>query len=132
MVRDGTDLKAHAAPTPATGRAAPSQLRLPGAPSNLALSTSRDGAPTASLGSLCQCLTTFWVNNFFLTAYLNLPSTQYLFAARGTLIYPQDPAGDADFGKPWDLQLAGLRAQGGQIQPSVTPALLQRCVQARF
>ena len=101
-------------------------------PSNLTLNASRDGAPTASLGSLCQCLTTLWVNNFFLTAYLNLPSTQYHSAARGTLIYPQDPAGDADFGKPWDLQLAGLRAQGGQTQPSVTPALLQRCVQARF
>jgi len=39
-----TDLKAHAAPTPAVGRAALHQLRLPRAPSNLALSTSRDGA----------------------------------------------------------------------------------------
>ena len=35
---------------PAMG-AAPHQLRLPRAPSNLALSASRDGAPTASLGS---------------------------------------------------------------------------------
>ena len=35
----------HPAPTPAMGRAAPHQLRLPRAPSNLALSTSRDGAP---------------------------------------------------------------------------------------
>jgi len=39
------DLKAHTAPTPAMGRAAPYQLRLPRAPSNLALSASRDGAP---------------------------------------------------------------------------------------
>jgi len=39
------DLKAHAAPTPAMGRAAPHQLRLPRAPSNLALGASRDGAP---------------------------------------------------------------------------------------
>ena len=31
-------------PTPAMGRAAPQQLRLPRAPSNLALSASRDGA----------------------------------------------------------------------------------------
>jgi len=38
------DLKAHATPTPAMGRAALYQLRLPRAPSNLALSTSRDGA----------------------------------------------------------------------------------------
>jgi len=128
----GRTLRPSSSNPPATSRNKFLQLRLPRAPSNLALSTSRDGAPTASLGSLCQCLTTLWVNNFFLTAYLNLPSTQYHSAARGTLIYPQDPAGDADFGKPWDLQLAGLRAQGGQTQPSVTPALLQRCVQARF
>jgi len=39
------DLKAHPAPTPAMGRAAPYPLRLPRAPSNLALSASRDGAP---------------------------------------------------------------------------------------
>ena len=32
-------------PPPAVGRAAPHQLRLPRAPSNLALSASRDGAP---------------------------------------------------------------------------------------
>ena len=43
--RVGRDLKAHPDPTPATGRAAPHQLRLPRAPSNLALSASRDGAP---------------------------------------------------------------------------------------
>jgi len=36
---------------PAVGRAAPQQLRLPRAPSNLALSASKDVAPTASLGS---------------------------------------------------------------------------------
>ena len=35
----------HPNPTPAMGRAAPHQLRLPRAPFNLALSTSRDGAP---------------------------------------------------------------------------------------
>ena len=39
----GRNLKAHPAPTPAIGRAVP--LRLPRAPSNLALSASRDGAP---------------------------------------------------------------------------------------
>jgi len=38
----GRDLRAHAAPTPAMSRAAPHQLRLPRAPSNLA---SRDGGP---------------------------------------------------------------------------------------
>ena len=39
---------------PAVGRAATQQLRLPRAPSNLALSTSRGGTPTASLGSFAR------------------------------------------------------------------------------
>jgi len=43
---------------PAVGRAGPRQLRLPRAPSNLALNSSRGGASTASLGSLCQSLST--------------------------------------------------------------------------
>ena len=34
------------------------QTRLLRAPSNLALNTAREGAATASLGNLCQCLTT--------------------------------------------------------------------------
>jgi len=33
-------------------------------PSNLAFNTSRDGAYTASLGSLCWCLTSLSVKNF--------------------------------------------------------------------
>ncbi len=33
-------------------------IRLPRAPTNLALKSSRYGASTASLGILCQCLTT--------------------------------------------------------------------------
>jgi len=45
MVHVGKDLDAHTAPTPAVGRAAPHQLRLLRAPSNVALSASRDGAP---------------------------------------------------------------------------------------
>jgi len=43
----GGELKAHPVPPPAMGRAAPHQLRLPRAPSHLALSACRDGAPTA-------------------------------------------------------------------------------------
>ena len=39
---------------PAMGRAATQQLRLPRAPSSLALNASRDGAPTASLGSCAR------------------------------------------------------------------------------
>jgi len=50
------------------------QTRLLRAPSNLALSTAREGAATASLGSLGQCLTTLMVKNFFLISNLNLPS----------------------------------------------------------
>jgi len=55
MVLVGGDLKVHPVPAPCVvGRAATHQIRLPRAPSNLALDTSRDGAPTASLGSLCH------------------------------------------------------------------------------
>ena len=39
-------------------RAATYQIRAPKAPSNLALNISRDGTSIASLGSLCQGLTT--------------------------------------------------------------------------
>jgi len=42
----------------AMGRSATQQLRLPRFPSNLALSTSRNGASTASLGNLYQGLIT--------------------------------------------------------------------------
>jgi len=46
------EFKAHSAPTPlAMGRAAPPPVQA--APSNLTLNVSRDGAPTASLVSLC-------------------------------------------------------------------------------
>jgi len=41
-------------------------------PINLALTISREGACTASLADLLQCLTTLTVKNFFLTANLNL------------------------------------------------------------
>ena len=51
MVWVQKDLKEHPVPNPAVGRAALHQLRLPMAPSNLASSASRNGAPTASLGS---------------------------------------------------------------------------------
>ena len=54
------------------------QIRLPRAPSNLVLNDFRDGAPTASQGSLCQCLTTLWVKNYSLTSNLNLPSSSLI------------------------------------------------------
>jgi len=74
MVWVGRDLKAHPDPTPCGGLGATHQLRLPRAPSNLALRTSRDGAPQAFLDSLCQCLTALSVKNFTLASNLNLPS----------------------------------------------------------
>jgi len=48
----------------------PRELR---APSNLALNTAREGAARASLGNLCQGLTTFIGKSFFLRSNLNLP-----------------------------------------------------------
>jgi len=50
------------------------QPRLLQAPSNLALNPAREGAATASLGTLGQGLTTVVVKNFFLISNLNLPS----------------------------------------------------------
>jgi len=50
------------------------QPRVLRAASSLALSTAREGAATASLGSLGQCFTTLMVKNFFPISNLNLPS----------------------------------------------------------
>jgi len=50
------------------------QTRLLKAPSNLALNADREGAVTASLENLCQCLITLRAKNFFLVSNLNLPS----------------------------------------------------------
>jgi len=59
MVRVGRDLKDHLVPTPpAMGRDTFHWTRVLKVPSNLALNTSREGAATASLGKLSQCLTT--------------------------------------------------------------------------
>ena len=73
----GRDLKDHESPTPLLGRATNLplyQTRLPRASSNLALNTSRDGASTTSLGSLCQHLPTFSVKSYPLISNLNLSS----------------------------------------------------------
>jgi len=70
---EGT-LKPPSSNLPAMGRDTFHQTRLLRAPPNVALNTAREGAATASLGKLCQCLTTLIVKNFFLTSSLNLPS----------------------------------------------------------
>ena len=49
------------------------KARLDGSLSNLVLNTVRDGASTASVGSLFQHLTTLIVKNFPLISNLNLP-----------------------------------------------------------
>jgi len=48
MAQVGGELRAHPVPPPAMGRAAPHQLRLPRAPSHLALSACREG--------VCSCV----------------------------------------------------------------------------
>ena len=58
---------------PAVGRVANRQTRLPRATSSLALNASRDGASTAYLGNLFQCVITPWVKNFLLISNVNLP-----------------------------------------------------------
>ena len=55
---------------PAIGRDTSLQTMLLTAPSSLALSVSREGASTASLGNLFQCLTTLRVKDFFLISSL--------------------------------------------------------------
>ncbi|XP_048796174.1 uncharacterized protein LOC125691180 [Lagopus muta] len=55
------ELNAHLVPTPCYVQVANQQPRLPRATSSLASNACRDGASTASLGNLCQCLTTLCV-----------------------------------------------------------------------
>ena len=50
----GSDHKDHIVPTPCHGLCAPYQLRLPTAPTNLALSTSRDGALSCLQWQMCS------------------------------------------------------------------------------
>jgi len=58
---------------PAMGRDTFHWTRLLRAPSNLALNTAREGASTASLGNLFQCLTTLRIKNLFLRTNRTLP-----------------------------------------------------------
>ncbi|KAK4812466.1 LOW QUALITY PROTEIN: hypothetical protein QYF61_026459 [Mycteria americana] len=64
----------HLVQAPCKSRDSFNQIRLLRARSNLTLNVARDGASTASLGNLGQCLTTLIVKNFFLKSSLNLPS----------------------------------------------------------
>ena len=66
------DYNDHQFQPPAMCRVTNQQTRLPRATSSLALNAFRDGASTASLGNLFQCVTTLWVKNFLLICILNL------------------------------------------------------------
>ena len=72
----GRGLKAPPVPTPAVGRAAPHQLRVPRAASNLALSASRDGTPPAPLSS-CTSASSSSDKQFFLNSFLSSFSYNY-------------------------------------------------------
>lgn len=69
MLWAGRDLEEHLVLTPCHGQR---HLSLDQLSSNLAFNTSRDGAPTTSLGNLCQCLITLRVKNSFLVSHLKL------------------------------------------------------------
>jgi len=70
MLWVGRDLSSSSSPAPlAMGRDSFHQTRLLTAPSNLALNIAGEGAATASLGNLCQCLTTLIVKNFLVCAH---------------------------------------------------------------
>ena len=62
---------------PAMGRVTSHYTRLPRATASLALSASRDGASTTSLGNLFQCITTPWVKKSLLISNLNLPCLSF-------------------------------------------------------
>lgn len=87
MVWVGRDLKAHLAPTPCHGQGHPPPDQVAQIHIQPGLNTSRDGASTSSLGSLC--LTTLMEKNFFLISNLNLPSQ---------FTHPQDDAFHSSFG----------------------------------
>jgi len=94
MVWVGTDLKDHLVPTPpATSRDIFHQPRVLRAPSNLALNPAREGASTASLGSLGQGLTTLTEKDFFLISSLNLFSFRFKTFAPCPIATAQDRAG---------------------------------------
>ena len=93
------------------------QTRLLQAPSILALDTAREGAATASLGNLCQCLTTLTVKNFFLISNLNLPSFSLKMAE--VLLMCQPVRGQAS--RPLPPRRAGLQQCLGWISSKLWP-----------
>ena len=68
---EGT-LKGHLVQLPCSEQGNPQLHQVLRAPSSLTLGVCRDGAPTTSLGNLCQCITTLIVKNLSHTSNLNL------------------------------------------------------------
>ena len=108
----------HSSKPPAMGRDSSPQIKLPRAPSNLASNTSGDGASTASLDSLCQCLNTLIVKDLFPISNLNLP----LFSlGPSPLVLSPLPLMESLSSSP-----AGpLQVLGGHNGVSMGPSLLQ-------
>lgn len=71
------------------GRSTSDQIKLPKSPSSLALNTSKDGASTASLGDLFQCLIPLVAEKFFLEIRLN---PAYFNLKPLLLVYHRKPA----------------------------------------
>jgi len=67
-------LQLSSGPTPLQWAGTPTAPSGAQSPSRLTLSVLRDGASTASLGNLCQCLTILIVRSIFLISNLDLPS----------------------------------------------------------
>ncbi|XP_074680765.1 repressor of RNA polymerase III transcription MAF1 homolog isoform X1 [Strix aluco] len=99
------------------GRDIFNEIKLPKAPSNLALNPSREGAATASLGNLCQGLAPLTGKNFCLRSDLNLPS----FSLDPFPLVRSLPTGDE--APPPFLQ--PLSVLGGRSKVSPEPSLLQ-------
>jgi len=96
------------------------QPRVLRAPSNLALSTAREGAATASPRNLGQGLTTLMGKNFFLLSDLNLPS----FSLKPSPLVP--PLSHPYHKAPGSTRRGpDLIALGEQLHPLV------QCVQSR-
>ncbi|NWH64462.1 WIPF1 protein, partial [Geococcyx californianus] len=108
----GRALKYHPVPS-ALGRDTSHQPRLLRNPSNLALSTSKEGAPTASLGTLCQGLPTHPHCEEFV---LNVQSKSSPFQFEA---FPPHPA------LVRSLFLVAPSGTGGHSEVSPEPSLLQ-------
>lgn len=111
MIWIGRDLKNHLLTAPLGGNT------LIRAPSNHALSTSRDGPCSACLDNLLQCLTTLTANNFFLIFNLNLSSLKIIPPCPVTTCHYKKSLCSFPVGSLWVLE--------GCYEVSAEPFLVQ-------